>query len=151
MATPWSNRLASLARIGFDSNALIYALEGRPPYADLVAQALTMMQENKAVGFASTLVEMEMLVKPMRDKDTEALIRLELFLRHMPNLFFRPVNRSIARRAADLRARAAIPPVDAVITATAVEERCDAIIGNDSMLASRVIGIPYLYLDDYVS
>ena len=38
----------------------------------------------------------------------------------------------------------------AIIVATALEERCDAIIGNDSIIASRLTGIPYLYLDDYV-
>ena len=41
-------------------------------------------------------------------------------------------------------------PMDAIIVATAVEERCDAIIGNDSMMAARTTDIPYLYLNDYV-
>ena len=39
---------------------------------------------------------------------------------------------------------------DALIVATAIEERCDVIIGNDSRIARQNTGIPYLYLENYV-
>ena len=151
MVSRWSNRLTSLARVGFDSNALIYALEGRAPYASLVVQVLTMMEKGQVLGFASTLVEMEMLVKPMRDGDNETRTRIEVFLRHMPNLLVRPVDRSIARRAARLRARTNLPSIDSVIAATSIEERCDALIGNDALLARRLTDIEYLYLGEYIT
>jgi len=40
--------------------------------------------------------------------------------------------------------------MDAIIVATGLEDRCDAIVGNDSLIAARSQSIPYLYLDDYV-
>ena len=75
---------------------------------------------------------------------------MEIFLRQAPNLAVRSVDRVIARRAAHVRAQTRLSPMDAIIVATALEERCDAIIGNDSIIASRSIGIPYLYLDDHI-
>ena len=151
MASAWTNKLASLRRIAFDSNALIYFLEDREPYATFVAQAITIVESGRALGFISTVVEMEMLVKPIQQRDDDAHDRAETFLRTRPNLSVRSVDRVIARRAANVRARTRLRPMDAIIVATGLEERCDAIIGNDSMIASRIVGIPYLYLDDYVT
>ena len=150
MTTRWMNRLASLRRIGFDSNALIYFLEGRQPYTNYVAQAVAMMEGGQAIGFVSTIVEMELLVKPMRERDMVGQERAEIFFRQQRNLSVRFVDRIVARRAAQVRARMYLSPLDAIIVATCLEERCDAIIGNDSFIASRIVGIPYLYLDDYV-
>ena len=85
--------------------------------------------------------------------DTNALIyfdKAEIFFRDTHNLAIRAVDRVIARRAAEVRARTRLEPLDSIIVATALEERCDAIIGNDSIIASRPTGIPYIYLDDYV-
>ena len=102
------------------------------------------------MGLISTIVEMELLVKPLRDRNFSTVNRIEVFLRGTPNLIVRSLDRVVARRAADVRARTGLAQFDAVIAATAMEERCDAIIGNDGMFASRVTGIPYLYLDDYI-
>ena len=151
MTTLWDSHISSVRRIGFDSNALIYFLEGQQPYYKYVAQAVAMLEDGRARGNVSTIVEMELLVKPMRDKDTAGLDRVELFLRGQTNLTIRPVDRIVARRAAHMRANIRLSPPDAIIVATALEERCDAIIGNDSVIASRATGIPYLYLDDYIS
>ncbi len=40
---------------------------------------------------------------------------------------------------------------DAIIVAKGLEKRCEAIIGNDYGVASRPLGIPYLYLEVYIS
>lgn len=109
-----------------------------------------MMESSQAIGFISTVVEMELLVKPIREGDNIARDKAELFLRGTHNLAVRAMDRIVARRAANLRARTRLASLDAIIVATALEERCDAIIGNDSYIASRPTGIPYLYLDDYV-
>lgn len=139
-----------MQRIGFDTNALIYALEGTVPYASMVAEVLAMMRKGEALGVISTVVELELLVKPFRERDQIALDQVTLLLDDTPNLFIRSLDRSIARRAAGIRARTRLSIPDSVIAATALEERCDAIIGNDVDMAQRVIRIPYLCLEDYV-
>ena len=93
---------------------------------------------------------MEALVKPLHDNDAAAVDVLTLFMNRTPNLKVRDVDRGVARRAADIRARTGLRAPDAIIAATAVEERCEALIGNDAELASRMFGLPYLYLGHYL-
>ena len=150
MTNRWFNRIYPLARVAFDSNALIYHLEHAQPYAPLVRLALSRIQSGQAVGILSTLVESELLIKPLRENDSLSIRRIELFFSHTANLRFKSVDRAVARRAAAVRARTGLSLADAIIAATAIEERCDAIIGNDARLASRITGVPYLYLADYL-
>lgn len=150
MTTLWQTQLAPMRRVAFDTNALIYLLKGVEPHASLVTQALSLLAMGTAAGVISTIVELELLVKPMRERESATVERIEFFLRTTPNLSVRPVDRMVARRAAEVRARTGISPPDAIIVATALEERCDAIIGNDYVVALRMIGIPYICLDDYV-
>ena len=151
MTNAWTNQLAPLRRIAFDSNALIYFLENKLPYVSYVAQAVSMMDSGQAIGVMSAVAEMELLVKPMREQNTVSLARIEVFLQQQHNLVVRSVDRIVAKRAAEIRARTRLAPMDSIIVATALEERCEVIIGNDSVIASRTLGIPYLYLDDYIS
>ena len=146
----WQDQLASLGRIGFDSNAMIYLLETRQPHADYVGQAIDSVQSGSAVGVLSTTVEMEVLVKPTRDQDINALDRIEVFFANLRNFIIKPVDQTIARRAAVVRAHTRLESIDAIIAATYMEEHCDAIIGNDAVMAARTTGIRYLYLNDYV-
>ena len=146
----WEKRISSLRRIAFDSNALIYLLDSKEPYAPFVARAVSMIENGQATGLISTIVEMELLVKPMRERDTLTRDRIEVFLRETNNLAVRPVDRFVARRAADVRARTRVGPLGAVIVATALEEKCDAIVGNDYMVADRTTDINYLCVGDYI-
>jgi predicted nucleic acid-binding protein len=116
----------------------------------MVSGVLTRVEEGAVQAIVSTINELEVLVKPLRARDRRALTRAVLFFRRTPNLLVRPVDRVVARRAADVRARTGLAVPDAVIVATSLEERCDALIGNDARMAARAVGVPYLYLEDYV-
>jgi predicted nucleic acid-binding protein len=146
----WLQRIEGLSRVAFDTNALIYLFERRQPYLDLMDPIFRRMIAGHISCWISMVVEMEMLVGPMRERNSSRVRELEVFLEGTPNLASRAVDRAIARRAAQLRADARLAPMDSLIAATAIEERCDAIIGNDSRMASRLSGIRYLYLHDYV-
>ena len=147
----WNATLSSLSRVAFDTNALIYLLERREPWFPYVQRAVEGLESGRMSGVISTTVEMEVLVGPLRNGDIEAYERIEMFLLHRPNLSIVEVSRVIARKAADIRARTSLAPMDSIIVATALDANCHAIIGNDSVIASRRTGIPYLYLNDYVS
>ena len=56
------------------------------------------------------------------------------------------VSRSIVRRAARVRAQTKIALADAIIIATAIETRCDAIVTNDRAW-SKLTDIPVIDLD----
>jgi predicted nucleic acid-binding protein len=147
----WASDLSKLGRIAFDTNALIYLLEGQEPHVGRVAEALWRVERGLAVGVVSTIVEMEVLVRPIRDQRFDVVERVDMLFRNVRTLLIREVDRTVARLAAGLRARTNLKTPDALIAATAVAEGCDAIIGNDQDFAVRVQqDIPYLRLDDYV-
>lgn len=138
-------------RVALDTNVVIYALEDVVPYRDLAQHLLRLMERGFMLGTVSTVVEAEVLVKPLRQHDQLAVERTELFFRHSPNLVVRSFDRAVARRAALVRATSRLLLPDAIIVATALEERCDVLIGNDADIARQAIGVPYLYLENYVS
>ncbi len=150
MANSWSEALAGNSRIAFDANALIYFLEDLHPYGERVAQALRMLSDGGAVGFASTIVEMEILVGPLRQEDRRLVMNVRKFFDLQPNLHLTPVNSAIAQAAAEVRAQTGMKAPDAIIAATAAANRCDVIIGNDRAFASRC-SVPYLVLDDFAA
>jgi len=150
MVTRWSGELSQLRRIAFDTNALIYAIELREPYAPFVSGALDRVRQGLAVGIISTVVEMELLVQPLQRSDERALDHMNLFFRSFPGLLVQSVDRAIGHHAALLRARYHLHPMDAIVVATAIEHGADALIGNDAFLKDRTPNIPYLLLSDYI-
>ncbi|MEX2431449.1 MAG: PIN domain-containing protein [Dehalococcoidia bacterium] len=147
----WANALAPLRRITFDANALIYLLEGLQPHAALVQQALWRVQRGAAVGVVPTIVEMEIMVRPLREDRLDVVEHVNFLLRNVRNLVVRNIDSQVARIAARLRAHGRLKPPDALIGAAAIAEGCDAIIGNDYEFSRRVTGVTYLRLDDYVT
>ena len=147
----WLDDMSAYRQVGLDTNVIIYSLENVAPYRELTGQVLRLMDRGLIVGHVSTVVETEVLVKPMRDRNRRALETIELFFRNSPNLVIRSVDRTVARRAAAVRASSRLSLPDATIVATALEDRCDVLIGNDSSVARYASGIPYLYLNDYLS
>jgi predicted nucleic acid-binding protein len=79
------------------------------------------------------------------------LERAVLFFRNSPNLAVIDCDQVIARRAAEVRAASRMPLPDAIIVATALEARCDALIGNDARMARHTFGLPYLYMNSYIN
>ena len=147
----WLDALRTYRRVSLDTNVVIYELEEVWPYLGLARELFRLMERGRIIGTVSTVVEAEVLVKPLRERDRSTLEKAELFFKDSPNLVVRSVDRPIARRAALVRASSRLRLPDAIVVATALEDRCDALIGNDASMAHSTSGIPYLYLDDYVS
>lgn len=145
----WLARLRSLRRVALDTNAVVYTLEGIEPYNTLVAHVLELMERGILTGVVSTIVEIEVLVKPLRGGDLTAVTVAEMFFRESPNLVIRGVDRGVSRRAAEIRAQTSLSLPDAIIAATALQEGCEAVIGNDLDMATHMIGIPYILLNAY--
>jgi len=94
----------------------------------------------------SAVTEAELLVRPYREDDLEALERIDGLL-DSEGIAVAPVSRKIGRRSAVLRARHGLHMADAIIVATAIETGCNAIVGNDKMWR-RVDEIAYVHLDE---
>ena len=146
----WLGAMRSHRKVALDTNAVVYILDTVQPYSELLRHLLGLMERGLMAASVSTIVEAEVLVKPLRDRDRRATEMAQLFFRETPNLRVQVIDRTISAAAASIRANTRLTLPDAIIAATAVADRCDAIIGNDRTMAERVTGIPYLCLDDYV-
>ncbi len=147
----WLEELGTHRRVALDTNVVIYFLEGLPPYHELAWHLHQLLGRGLLLGVVSTIVEAEVLTKPIREQDQGAVDNAEIFFRATPNLVVRSVDPIVARRAALVRAQTQLLLPDAIIVATALEEHCDAIIGNDRRMASQLREIPYISLQDYVA
>jgi predicted nucleic acid-binding protein len=97
----------------------------------------------------SVVVELELLVKPLQERDDQTLEAVELLFQSTPGVALIPVDRLIARQAASIRAATGLGVTDAVVAATAVVSNCDAIVGNDFRFARRFGQIPYHLLAEH--
>lgn len=136
--------------VSFDSNALIYFLNGTHPYVAWLDPVMRSIESGERAAVLSVISEAELLVKPVREGDADVIRRIDSLF-SQPNMELAPVTRDVARAAGIIRAQANVGLADALIAATAMDAGCDVLIGNDKKCAARLTGIPYVYLDDAVS
>ena len=100
-------------------------------------------------AIVSVVTELELLIRPIRDRDEWELAQVQLLL-DGNGIDVVEMDRSVARLAAEQRATTGLDVADATIVATGIYTECDVIVGNDARCAKRVKDIPYLLLDDLV-
>ena len=147
----WLQDLRDYRRVALDTNVVIYALEDVAPYRELAQHLLRLMERGLMMASVSAIVEAEVMVKPLRNRDWLTLDKLELFFGNSPNLIVKSFDRTIAKRAAMVRASSSLALPDAIIVATALEDRCEVLIGNDTAMTQQTLGLPYLHLNNYIS
>jgi len=152
-------------RLSLDTNVAIYHLGGEPRYAPLVKGLFRLAANGDAEIIFSAIVQMELMVGPLKQGDSPTLERvIELTERH-PNVMTIDVTRAVVRQAALLCAEG-FDFADSLIVATAIATDCDAIVTNDGAwrralarfrarrpLAStdRELRLPQIiYLDEFV-
>jgi predicted nucleic acid-binding protein len=98
---------------------------------------------------SSELILMETLVLPLRNADTFLLDAYEqlLFSEEMRLI---PINQSILRQAANLRATTHLKTPDAIHAATALSVSCNQFITNDKGFRN-VSGLPVVILNEVLA
>ena len=130
----------------FDADVLIYAAVPGHPLGRKVAALFPMAppgESGKLAGIGSVLLVPEVLAKPLRDGETDAVKALSAFL---ARLDLRPVDRATALLATVLGARYKLRAADAVHLATAVTMGAGRFITNnkrDFGLAVKEIDITF--------
>ena len=123
--------LASCRKVNLDTNAFVYHLRQEPRYGPLMEVLFRMAAERRLEIVASAVVQLELLVQPMRRRLLEeAETVLELTEQH-PNIRIVDVSRPVTLAAAAIRGRTRLKVPDAIVLATGAVERCGLTIGND--------------------
>jgi predicted nucleic acid-binding protein len=132
-----------------DTNAFIYFLDGEEPYFSVLEPLFRRVQKREVLVIVSVITEAELLIRPHREEDLEAVERIGDLLSE-EGIQVVPVTRRIGRRAAVLRAAQRFKLADAIIVATAIETGCDAVVGNDGAWRKQA-EIPFVHLDDVIA
>ena len=129
---------------------LIYVLERHPRYFSLAREVLESIESGLTDGVVSAITLTELLTAPAQADDVAAMRDYELYLLNFPNLTIQPLNVEVARESAHMRARTSLPSPDAIILATALQARADAIITNDRRWRHKLDHPAVLILEDYI-
>ena len=115
----------------------------------MIEELLQAIRDGLKQAFVSVVTELELLVRPIREGDWWELEQVRIVLEG-PGVHIVELDRTVARMAAEIRAKHALSLADATIVATAMYTGCDVIVGNDERCARRVRDVPYVLLDALV-
>jgi predicted nucleic acid-binding protein len=127
---------------------VIFFLAGVEPYFPLLLPLFQRARDGEAELFLSVITEAELLVRPNRLGDREAIEKIADFLSE-DGIHVVEVTRRIGRSAAAIRTTNKLGLPDALIIATADVVGCDAIVGHDKDWAGRGTA-PFVWLGDLV-
>lgn len=135
--------------VGLDTAIFIYHLEATSRRAALAGSVLTGLANGAFRGVTSVLTLMELAVKPLQLGRPDVADEYEVLLSNYPNLTIVPLDRAVARGAADLRATYRLRPADALQVSACLRAGANAFLTNDRDLR-RISEAPVLLLDDFV-
>jgi len=145
-----ASALAGAERALLDTMVFSYHLAGHPRYAPLTTWLLCAIEAGEMMGLTTTVTLAELLTRPAQANDQAALRDYEAYLLHFPNLGIAPLDVSLARETALVRAATGLRTPDAVQIAAARVHNADAIITNDRRWAGKVHDRSLILLDDYI-
>ena len=117
-----------------DTMVFIYHFEDNRRFAPLTEKLLEAWENGSRQGVTSIITLLEVLVKPKRDENWDAVRDYRDLLVTFPNLKLIPVDASCAEKASDVRARYGIKIPDAIQIAAALIGDASAFVTNDQEL-----------------
>jgi predicted nucleic acid-binding protein len=142
-------QLTDYHRIGLDSAVFIYHLEAHPTYSPLTQAVFEGLEAGVWAGITSAITLLEVTVRPWQLEREDIAREYEALLVNFPNLVIVDIDRVVARRAAQLRAKYNIRPADALQVATCLIRQGDVFITNDKRLGKLAPALQILIMDDY--
>lgn len=135
--------------IYIDTSIVIYSVEWNPDYYSLLQPLWLKLQAREIEVVSSELILMEALVLPLKNNDILLLETYEqlLFSEEMQLI---PINQSVLKQAANLRARTKLKTPDAIHAATALSANCSQFLTNDQGFRN-VRGLPVIILSEILA
>lgn len=133
--------------VALDTCVLIYYVEEHPTYARLLAPLFAAVDEGARTAVCSELALAEVLVAPYRKRRRDLAMAYEQHLTRGRGLRLLPIDRSVLRGAAWLRATATVKTPDAIHLATAMAAKAGTFVTNDREFP-RPLGLRILQLRD---
>jgi len=136
-------------RVYFDTAPIVYALENVPHFASVSIPFLRASEDRKLIGFTGAVTLAEMLVKPLRGKNTEYVEVLKTLFASGDIFECVEHSRDSYITAAGLRAEHRYKFVDALHLASAQLLGCQFFVTNDHKFKSTSM-IEVICVEDYI-
>ena len=120
--------------VALDTSALIYLIEDHARFAPLLAPLIEKAEAGDLALVTSAITLLEVLVLPYRAGDLALASRYEALLTRSRELEMVPMDGTVLRGAAYLRAHYRVSTPDALHLAAALTRRCTAFVTNDREL-----------------
>lgn len=117
-----------------DTMVFIYHFEDHKRYAETTQRLLEALENGTNQGLTSIVTLLEILVKPKREENWDAVRDYRDLLMTFPNLTMVPVDEACAQKASDLRAHYGLRTPDAIQIASALLGGATAYVTNDDQL-----------------
>jgi len=114
-----------------DTAPLIYFVEEREPYAELLTPVFEAVDAGKIRVYTSMITYAEALVFPCRQGNQDLVEKYESLLLDTPSLTIVPFNLKLAKRTAEIRATHGLKTPDAIQWATATRYGVKFFLTND--------------------
>jgi predicted nucleic acid-binding protein len=121
-----SQALAGIRKLSMDTSPFIYLVEKHPLYEDRVVTIFGQVSTGHIQVVTSTLTLTEVLTMPFIKNQPQYVREYREMLLNTESILSVDVDKTIAERAAELRAKYGFKTPDALHVATALETSCQA-------------------------
>jgi predicted nucleic acid-binding protein len=136
-------------RAYIDTNIFIYFLARHEIYFEASARILSAFDKSEAIGVTGDVTLAEILVKPYREGDNDAVAAIKRFFARENFISLTPHSLETFDLAAELRGRRGGKLIDALHYATAIQAGCSIFLSNDHGFTSSE-GLEALKLNDFL-
>ena len=124
--------------IYLDTNIIVYAIEGKNPWSDLLRELFYAIDARAIHTFTSELTLAEVLAKPLELGAINLVATYEELLASESVVRVIPIDRPILRSAAELCGRMRVKLADAIHVSTALQIGCKFMLTNDEQFGQRI-------------
>lgn len=137
------------SQIYLDTVTIIYSIERFPEYVALLDPMWQQLQVGSLQIITSEITLLETLVMPIRQSNTDLIMRYERLLT-ASEVSLIPIDQTILKSAANLRATTNLKTPDAIHAATALNMGCSLFLTNDSGFRA-IPGLSVVVLKDVLN
>src|SRR5262245_48776677 len=134
--------------IFLDTAPLIYFIERSSKYQTVLSRIFDLHQEGSFLFITTSILLLEVLVKPLRDGKTSLAKQYKDILTQASGVEMLDVTSIIAERGAELRAKYNLRTPDAIQLGAAISSNCDYFLTHDTRLKA-ITEIKVTTLDDF--
>jgi predicted nucleic acid-binding protein len=135
--------------VALDSAIFIYFIERNPRFLSIVRPIFAAIGEGRLEAVTSSLTLLETLVLPLRIGNEVLARQYERFLTGSRGLRLVPIDLSLLREAAHVRATTRLKTPDSLQVASALSAGCPVLVTNDDRI-DELPALHILQLEDYL-